>query len=481
MVVGPAAGPLRALSCCAGLDERPIVTGVTQVLYAWFMVFGMMGLSRKVLKRESYGVRYVSDASYWLYITHLPLVVAAQVVVQDWRLPAIVKFMMVCVVVTGTALLIVYDKCVRYGDIGAILNGRKTRPQAARTSPSNRDTVSVCIVSALVQWQPCSTQKAVTLNEGTVGEATMPLEPRGGLLWLITRRSPSLSHRITRLKEHPVMHQSVPSQTPTTGPVDRRIFLKTGVAAVVGAAAAGTRHAAAEEPASVPDPISSRAFGKTVRTLPILAYGGAALPRIWGNPLATEDRVKLVRYAYDRGIRYFDTAGNYMESQTLLGAGLKGIRDEVYLVTKVETTDPDKVRGEVEQSLKELQTDYLDAILIHGTPGLEQMTIAQAMKIHAELVKLRTRGSQSISVSAHSYFDKALALIPTGGFDQCMLSYGCLLVDTIRSTPPGWLNARRSLAKAHELGMGIAAMKVNRAACSASGHVTSCRISTRRV
>ncbi|MHB9081807.1 MAG: acyltransferase family protein [Pirellulaceae bacterium] len=111
----------------AWMNDR-MVTGVTQVLYAWFMVFGMMGLSRKVLKRESYGVRYVSDASYWLYITHLPLVVAAQVVVQDWRLPAIAKFMMVCVVVTG-ALLIVYDKCVRYGDIGAILNGRKTRPQ----------------------------------------------------------------------------------------------------------------------------------------------------------------------------------------------------------------------------------------------------------------------------------------------------------------------------------------------------------------
>ena len=147
--------------------------------------------------------------------------------------------------------------------------------------------------------------------------------------------------------------------------------------------------------------------------------------RYGANPLSTEDRVKLVRYAYDRGIRYFDTAGNYMESQSILGEGLKGIRDDVYLVTKVETTDPAKVRGAVEKSLKELQTDYLDAILIHGTPGIEQMSVERAMKIHGELVKLHDEGiTKFIGFSAHSYFDKALALISSGGFDLCMLSYG---------------------------------------------------------
>jgi aryl-alcohol dehydrogenase-like predicted oxidoreductase len=42
--------------------------------------------------------------------------------------------------------------------------------------------------------------------------------------------------------------------------------------------------------------------------LPMLGYGGAALQKQYGNTLSTEDRVKLVRYAYDSGIRYFDTA-----------------------------------------------------------------------------------------------------------------------------------------------------------------------------
>ncbi len=134
-----------------------------------------------------------------------------------------------------------------------------------------------------------------------------------------------------------------------------------------------------------------RRFGKTDRKLPVLSYGGAALPSVWGSPLSTEERVALVPYAYDRGLRYFDTAGNYMESQPILGEALKDVRREVFLVTKVETTDPEQVRGAVEKSLKELQTDRLDAILIHGTPGIENMTVERAMKIHGALVQLREK------------------------------------------------------------------------------------------
>ena len=252
------------------------------------------------------------------------------------------------------------------------------------------------------------------------------------------------------------------SRTRTAETVDRRSFLKTGVAAAVGTVAAGAGVVAAGEPSTDPKPIATRPFGKTGRELPILAYGGSALPKVWGNPLSAEDRVKLVRHVYDRGVRYFDTAGNYMESQSLLGEGLKGIRDKVYLVTKVETTDPAKVRGAVEKALGELQTDYLDAILIHGTPGLEQMSVERAMKVHAELVKLRDEGiAKFIGFSAHSYFDKALALISSGGFDQCMLSYGYLPRGHNQVFSARMVELRNAcVAKAHQLGMGIVAMKV---------------------
>ena len=249
---------------------------------------------------------------------------------------------------------------------------------------------------------------------------------------------------------------------PMVKAVDRRDFLRAGVTAVVGSVAAGSVVSAVGGTVDDPQPISIRSFGKTGRQLPILGYGGAALIAAAGNPLSSEDRVKLVRYAYDQGLRYFDTAGNYLESQSLLGEGLKGIRKDVYLVTKVETTNPDEVRGAVEKSLRELQTDYLDAILIHGTPGIEQMTVEQAMKIHAELVKLRDEGiTKYIGLSAHSYFDKALALISSGGFDQCMLSYGYIPRGYNQIWSARMTELRNAcVAKAHELGMGVAAMKV---------------------
>jgi aryl-alcohol dehydrogenase-like predicted oxidoreductase len=205
------------------------------------------------------------------------------------------------------------------------------------------------------------------------------------------------------------------------GRLARREFIKRAGQAAAGGVVLGAvapRAAAAGKEIPLGDTIPTRVLGKTGVKLPVLAYGGAALPRVWGNPLSDEDRVKLVRYAFDRGIRYFDTAGNYMESQALLGRGLKGLRDQIFLTTKVETTNPRQVRRAVEKSLKELQMDRLDAVLIHGTPGLEQMSVEQAMKVQGELVKLRDEGIlKFIGFSAHSYFDKALALTESGGFD----------------------------------------------------------------
>ena len=251
----------------------------------------------------------------------------------------------------------------------------------------------------------------------------------------------------------------------STNQLPRRDFLKhTARAAVVAGFAGGAASAAMpkDKKLTLADSIPVRAFGKTAVKLPVLGYGGAALPKRWGSPLSVEDRVKLVRYAHGRGLRYFDTAGNYMESQAILGAALQPLRDKVWLATKIETTVPSQVRKAVERCLKELQTDYLDLVQIHGTPGLQQMSVAGAMKVHAELVKLRDeRIIRFIGVTAHGYFDKALGVISTGGFDQCMLACGYLPRGHDQVFSPRMMSLREQcLEKAHELKMGICAMKV---------------------
>ena len=84
------------------------------------------------------------------------------------------------------------------------------------------------------------------------------------------------------------------------------------------------------------------------------------------------------------------------------------------------------------------------------------------MEVHAELVKARDKGLvRFVGFSAHHYFDKALALISTNEFDLCMLAYGYLPRGHSRLFSPRTTELRNAcLAKAHELHMGIVAMKV---------------------
>ena len=102
-----------------------------QAAYPWLMTFGFMGLFRLLLKGGRSAVRYISDASYWLYVTHLPLIILAQLAVRNWHLPALVKFALVCVIISGL-LLLAYETLVRYTWLGTLLNGPRTRPRRVK-------------------------------------------------------------------------------------------------------------------------------------------------------------------------------------------------------------------------------------------------------------------------------------------------------------------------------------------------------------
>lgn len=111
-------------------DNEGLVRGASlliQVAYAWLMSFAMIGLFRSCMSGESKTARYLSDSSYWLYLAHLPLIMLAQILVQDWTIPSLVKFALINLVV-GVVLLISYQYCVRYTAIGTMLNGPRKRP-----------------------------------------------------------------------------------------------------------------------------------------------------------------------------------------------------------------------------------------------------------------------------------------------------------------------------------------------------------------
>tara|TARA_Y100001960_G_C14698641_1_gene840391 strand:+ start:255 stop:833 length:579 start_codon:yes stop_codon:yes gene_type:complete len=97
---------------------------IFSVLYAWLMIFGLIGVFRKFCSKENPRVRYLSDASYWLYIAHLPIIWLLQIWIADAALPGAVKLLGICTVTT-VLLLAIYEIAVRYTWIGAMLNGRK--------------------------------------------------------------------------------------------------------------------------------------------------------------------------------------------------------------------------------------------------------------------------------------------------------------------------------------------------------------------
>ena len=88
-----------------------------------------MGLFRLIAARERSWVRYLSDASYWLYLWHLALIVIAFELLVDWQISVHLKFTGMVVGVT-VILLAVYQFGVRYTPIGTMLNGKRTRRRA---------------------------------------------------------------------------------------------------------------------------------------------------------------------------------------------------------------------------------------------------------------------------------------------------------------------------------------------------------------
>ena len=251
--------------------------------------------------------------------------------------------------------------------------------------------------------------------------------------------------------------------------IGRRELLKTILLGAASAAAVDQPACVAEQP---PQPAEKanpklpiRMFGKTGRSLPILGMGSSPLVAVWARgygaePGSVEKRAALVRHAYDHGVRYFDTARGYYDAEQVMGVGLKEVRANCFVATKV-AQGPSMVRASVEKSLQMLGMDHVDLVQIHS-PAIERLGFEGAMKMHAELIKLRDAGLlRYIGLTTHVAFETVHKLIATGGFDQVLLAYSHLHkgMDTLLSERN--LGFReRCLAKAGELKMGVVAMKV---------------------
>ena len=107
-------------------------------------------------------------------------------------------------------------------------------------------------------------------------------------------------------------------------------------------------------------------LGKTDLKVTRLAFGTGTLSGKVQRDLGQEQFTSLVRYAYDHGIRFFETAESYSEMHKMLGIALKGIpRDSYRLMSKVTTHDGVDPQKKIDELRKLANTEFFDILLLH--------------------------------------------------------------------------------------------------------------------
>ncbi|MBP5159759.1 MAG: aldo/keto reductase [Lachnospiraceae bacterium] len=106
-------------------------------------------------------------------------------------------------------------------------------------------------------------------------------------------------------------------------------------------------------------------LGKSGITVPQNGFGALPIQRV-----STEEAVAILRRAYEGGMRYFDTARAYSDSEEKLGEAFSGYidREKIYIATKTQAKDADRFFKDLELSLSKLKTDYIDVYQLHMAP-----------------------------------------------------------------------------------------------------------------
>lgn len=149
-------------------------------------------------------------------------------------------------------------------------------------------------------------------------------------------------------------------------------------------------------------------LGKTGLTVSKAGLGGIPIQK--SN---AEEVKKLVRALMEKGVNYIDSARGYTVSEQLLGEALEGIRDKFVLATKSMARTKEAMERDIETSLKNFRTDYIDLYQIHN-PGMADLdtVVGEGGALEALLEAKAAGKIGHIGLTAHSLqvFEHALTL-----------------------------------------------------------------------
>jgi len=169
--------------------------------------------------------------------------------------------------------------------------------------------------------------------------------------------------------------------------------------------------------------MQKRRLGKTELNVSIIGFGGIKLPGV-DKGIATE----VLNKALDMGINFFDTATGYGDSEIRIGEAISHRRDEFFICTKSHVNTAEEMKRDIERSLTNLKTDYLDVYLLHNLRLPEQYdTVMSKGGALSALKQAKSQGIiKHIGFSSHRYRETMKLGIESGEFEVIMVAYNIL-------------------------------------------------------
>ena len=161
-------------------------------------------------------------------------------------------------------------------------------------------------------------------------------------------------------------------------------------------------------------------LGKTGITVNKNGFGALPVQRI-----TTEDAVYILQKALYNGMTFFDTARAYSDSEEKLGQAFEGMRDKIFIASKTMAKTPDEFWKQLDISLTNLKTDYLDIYQLHCVPQCYKPDDGTGM--YECMLKAKEQGIiKHIGITAHN-IETAFQCVQSGLYEtmQFPFSYLC--------------------------------------------------------
>ena len=141
-----------------------------------------------------------------------------------------------------------------------------------------------------------------------------------------------------------------------------------------------------------------RLLGKTNMKVNRVGFGGIPIQRI-----TQEETNKVINELIDKNVNFIDTARAYTISEEYIGNAIESKREKFFIATKSMARDYESMKQDIEISLKNLKTDYIDLYQIHNLKPEEYKTIFDENKAYKALLEAKEEGKiKYIGITSHS-------------------------------------------------------------------------------